>query len=114
MITLQLNNNNDLQLNNINNISLAKDIYAVEQSCKNATMALLGEMIFNTDKGIPYFETVWNGNPQIQQAEFEIRSAILDVEGVKNIKDFSIFVKNGVLSYNTTIETIYGEVAYGV
>ena len=104
----------DIKLNNLDNLSLCKDIYAVEQACKSAASTLLGEMIFNTDEGIPYFELAWGGKPNIRQLEFAIREAILKIEDVKSVKSLEVFVLNQKINYNIEIETTFGGISYGV
>lgn len=114
MITLATDSNNDLYLSNLKSIETSSDIYAIEQVINHKVKTVLGELIFNTDEGIPYFDYIWSGVPNVQQAEFYIREAILAVDGVTGIESFSIFVQNKILSYNATINTIYGSVTSGL
>jgi len=114
MTTLAIDSNNDLIVTTLKNISMVRDIDAIAVVAKTSASAVLNEMIFNQDQGVPFFDTIWGGQPNVQRAEYEIKNAILAVDGVSDISSFQIFVSGGVLSYNAIIKTIYGEVALGV
>lgn len=59
--TLSVNEVNDLYINNFNNIDLSVDLEAVKNLCKNAAQAQRGEMIYNTNQGVPTKQTLWQG-----------------------------------------------------
>lgn len=108
--TLAINANNDLYLGPDGNIVVAVGIDAVAQACKTATQALLGEMIYSTDKGVPYFETLFQvGQPNLPQFEAGFRQAVLNVEGVVGINDLVINHIDDTVSFEMTITTIYGQ-----
>lgn len=113
MITFAIDENNDLIFLN-GSIVLDINAQAVADITKSVCSTVLGEMIFNADQGIPYFDIVWNGVPNLSQAEYELRTAILSVDNVDDITDFSLFVSDDTLSYNATIQTTFGEVSIGL
>ena len=113
MTTLAVNSNNDMYTIN-GNVQLATGLQALINTAKQNVMTILGELVFNTDQGIPYFDVTWNGNPNIIQTEDYIRTAILNTNGVTNILELNAFVNNNVFSYNAKIETIYGGTTIGI
>jgi hypothetical protein len=107
--TFSVDDSNDLFIGRDGNLAIAVAIEAVLQNCAHAVKTRLGEMIFNTDQGIPFFETVWNGIPNIPQFEAAARQAILQVSGVVEIRLFNVVIIEGNLTYTAVIKTIYGE-----
>ena len=84
------------------------DIDVVAQNCDQAMRQQLGELNYDADKGIQYFNNVLTGSPNFQRFEAQARNQLLNVEGVTGIASFNYEFKGGVLSYNATINTIYG------
>ena len=85
-------------------------IDVVAQNCDQAMRQQLGELNYSADKGIQYFDNVMGGNPNFQRFEAQARTQILNVDGVSGIASFNYEFKGGVLSYNVSINTIYGTV----
>jgi hypothetical protein len=72
---------------------------------------VLGEMIYNTDQGIPFKEAVWIGSPNIAQYTSALRNAFLSVCGGNVVTEINSLVtsqKDSVLYYSAKISTIYG------
>lgn len=116
--TFAVNSNNDLFLNQDGNMSLAFDIQAVLQLCREAALTLLGEIVFQSDQGIPYETAIWIGVPNLIVFESSLRDAWLAVPGVVGVNDLTTEQRivsspgtpspvNGV-AYVATIETIFG------
>jgi len=111
---------NDIYLNSQGNIALTSDLgvsgnqQAVLQACAQAAKTLLGEIVFNTDVGIPYFETIWIGVPNLQQYKGALTRAFLTVPDVVEV--VSLIVSSGTaaasdvntLTYSAVIRTVYG------
>lgn len=114
MKTLATGANNDLYLGPSGQLALSSDLEAVSQTCEHVVKTMMGELILQTDQGIPNFQMIWNGAPNLAQAENALREALLGVKGVLAVPQLSAFVENHVLIYNATIETIYGEAALGL
>jgi hypothetical protein len=113
-LSANVNNNiediafNDLFLNNEGNISVSFDIQAVLESCAQAAQTILGELVFNTEQGIPYFQTVWIGVPNTQQFNAALRNAFLNVPNVVEVVSLITTQENNILSYNAIIRTTFG------
>lgn len=106
--TLSVNSDNDLFLDKSGNISISFDLQAVLQDCAQVAKLQLGEAVLNTNLGVPYFQTVWNGVPNIQQFNASLRAAFLGVTGVVEVVSLITSQTDNVLSYTAVIRTIYG------
>lgn len=109
MTTFNTNSNNDIFLNTAGRIDISSDQYAILKVCENAIKTMKGELVLQGNEGMPNFQTIWSGSPNIPQYENAIRQTLLGVNGVHEIKDIDVFVENNILKYNVTIKTIYGE-----
>ncbi len=108
MITsIATNSNNDIFLDSQSNLAFVNNIDAVLENCAHTMKAQLAEMIYAFDKGIPYFDTVWQ-KKNFAQFQGYARQALLAVNGVVKILSFTVEANGDVLSYQAVIETIYG------
>jgi len=99
---------NDIYLNAQGNISLSYDLQAVLQGCAQAAQTVLGEIIFNTNQGIPFFQTIWEGIPNVQQYTAALRVAFLNVPNVVEVVSLMTQQVNNEFQYTAVIRTIYG------
>ena len=76
---------NDIYLDANGNLATSNDLQCVLENCSEAARTLLGEMILNTDQGIPYFQVVWVGVPNETQFAAALRLAFLSVTGVVEV-----------------------------
>lgn len=72
----------DLVLDSAGNIAMASPPYALAQDVASAVRLFLGELWFNIDKGIPYFEEVLGQLPPASLLQGLIENAALTVPGV--------------------------------
>lgn len=107
MRILTVDKNNDLVIEN-GRLSFSTDREAVSQACEHAVKAQYGEMILAIQRGIPYNLLAWNGQPNLIQLEAYLRRAILAIDKVFNIAEFEISASNNIVTYNITINTLYG------
>jgi hypothetical protein len=120
-ISANVNNNtalgapNDIYLDSRGNLSLSFDIQAALEACAEAAKTILGEMVLNTDQGIPYFQTVWVGVPNLQQFNSALRVAFLNVPNVIEVVTLTSEIVNNpaklinsVLTYTAVIRTNFG------
>jgi len=108
MQTLSVNASNDIYLTPQGNIAIAYDLTAVLQNCEQAVKTLLGEMVLNTDQGVPYFQNVFTGTPNLQQFTAALRVAILSVPNVLEVVTLTAEFSSDILSYAATIRTSFG------
>ena len=110
---------NDLYLDQAGNLALLTGQAAVEAACATAAKAQLGEMCLQTQAGIPNFETVFVGVPNLPIFRSYLRKTLLGVDGVNDVTALTVNVvqvlnettglNESVLTYEATIESIYGE-----
>jgi hypothetical protein len=105
---LAVDENNDLYLGPDGRLALTDGLTAVLQAVQQAAQTQLAEMIYAVDQGVPNFETVWGGAPNLPQFEAYLRRAISGVEGVTGVQDLSTSVSRNRISYRAVIQTIYG------
>lgn len=114
MRTLSNDSNNDLYIAPNGQLSISSDLSALSQTCEHVVKTMMGELILQGDVGIPNFQLIWNGAPNIPQAENSLREALIAVQGVTDVTELEAFVKDNTFFYNATIKTIYGEVSIGL
>jgi len=107
-ITLAVNKNNDIYLGTRGNLVLAVDLQAVLQSAQQAVQTLLGELLYNTNRGMPNFQLIWNGTPNLPQYRVALQSLILTVPGVTEVISIDLSFSNNILSYSAIIATTFG------
>ena len=103
---------NDLYLDKERNISVSFDQEALLEQCAQAAKTLLGELIFNVDVGIPYFQSVWIGVPNMQQFNVALRRSFLSIPNVIEVLSLVVLQSDksdvNTINYNAVIRTIYG------
>ena len=72
----------DLVLDSAGNIAMASPPYALAQDVASAVRLFLGELWFDTSKGIPYFDDVLGHFPPLTLVISYIEQAALTVPGV--------------------------------
>lgn len=107
MKTLAVNSRNDLTLSG-RSLSVATGLSATMSVCERCALAILGEMVFSQQDGMPYFETTWVGAPTTAPFEAAFRQRIQRVPGVLRIDDLTTAFEAGVMTYSATITTTYG------
>lgn len=107
--SLAIDANNDLYLDDADGIAVVTGLAAALQNCKTAARTLQGEMVFAADEGIPYFQAVWVGQPNLAVFEAAMRQRLLAVADVTGIVEFTTRLEGNDLRYDATISTVYGE-----
>ncbi len=108
ILTFGVNAQNDLYLDSLGNIAFVYDLTAITQQCAQAASTLLGEMVYNVNQGIPYFQVLWVGVPNTAQFTGALRRAFLAVGGVLEVVSLITSQTGNTLSYTAVIRTIYG------
>ncbi len=99
---------NDLFLGTDGNLAQTRDLAAVLQAAQHAAQTQLGEMIYAVDQGVPNFDTIWNGAPNLSQFDAFLRRAILAVGGVRQVLEVDVRTERNTLNYRAVIQTVYG------
>jgi len=107
MRTFALDITNDIYLDASGNIAMLYDLPAVIQNCKTAMQSQLGEMQYDTGRGIPYRATMFDSyNPA--QFTAAARQTLLAVEGVTLVESFNVDRVGDSVQYTAVIKTIFG------
>lgn len=109
MQMLAVDADNDLYLDPTGSLARSSQLAATMQACAHAAKAQMGEMIYAADQGIPNFDVVWNGSPNLLQFEAAMRATLLAVPHVLEVKVFTAAIQGGKVVYSATIHTEYGE-----
>lgn len=109
MRTFNVDADNDLHLGPDGNLAMVEGLDAVMRACEHAMKGVLNEMVFHADRGMPYFESVWNDAPSLRAFENVARGTLSALSGVVRVKEFTAAAENGVLTYRAAIVTAYGE-----
>ena len=103
---------NDLYLDELGNIAMVSDLEALKNVIENVLRTQLGELQLNTQKGIPYFQTIFSHQTNVQYWKAYMVEAIENIDNVIRCESFEIDINNekNLLTYNSTIKTIYGDI----
>lgn len=107
-LCLGLNSDNDIYLGADGNLVLQSGINAVATACGTITKSSLGEMVLTSTQGIPYFQSVWRGVPNLGIWQSYLKNMLQNVDGVIEVNNLSILSRTGTLSYVATIRTTFG------
>ena len=99
MNTLLLDPNSwDLLLDSNNNIAMASNPYSIAQDVASAVKLFLGELYYNTLKGIPYFQQILGQSSPEAVMKSQAEKAALTVPEVVQAKCTALYLNNRILS----------------
>ena len=107
-LTLTTNENNDIFIGDDGNLSTSRGIEAVKFIAKGVAETQRGEIVLDVEKGLPNFESLWNGVPNIPQYEAALRLALSEVQGVESIESLVVANVEGVFKYTAVLKTTAG------
>lgn len=116
MITFLSNEDNDWYLDSNNNLAIGTGDtnlhgeQALAVCARHYAQTVLGEMIHQTDKGIPFFNTAFS-RIEIIRFEAALRERLLELVGVIEVLNVDTSVVDDVLGYSADIKTIYGNIS---
>lgn len=106
--TFGTNSNNDIYIGADGNLAILTAAPATLGACATASKAQLGEMVLAITSGIPTFQTVWTGRPNLLIFESYLRKTLKAVVGVTDVKSLTTSVVDGALKYTAVIQSVYG------
>lgn len=109
MITLEVDQNNDIFAQN-GILVVADGVRSLVQRSNQAMKLVLGEARYALDEGIPYFQAVFSGSPNLLIFEAAARKTLLAVSGVTGILSFVADISNNTLTYTATLATDLGQI----
>lgn len=107
--TFGIDANGDLVLDDGGGLAVLSGLRAVLQNCETAARTLLNEMVLAQGEGLPYFEAVFTGRPNVAVFETALRVRLLAVADVRGILTLTTRLSGDRFSYSATIRTAYGE-----
>lgn len=111
MKTFAVTTNNELVLDKSGNLSVVSELEAVSQACEQAIKSQLTEMIYAQRRGVPTFQSVWVGSPNLLQFDTYARAMLRSVPSVVEVLRLDTIAQNNTLNYNAEILTDIGTVA---
>ena len=94
MNTLLLNANWDLGVDSFRNIAVADDPYSLAQDAASAIRTFQGEVYYDTDLGIPYFQQILGFSPPVSLMKAYFNAAALTVPEVVSAVCFIASITN--------------------
>ena len=112
MDTLLLNLDGwDLCVDARGNIAMASDTYSLSQDAASAIKLFLGEYIYNTSLGIPYFEQILGKHPPANLVKSLMIEAALTVPGVVSADVFFSSVSNRQVIGQVRVADLNGNIS---
>lgn len=109
-LSIAVDENNDIYLDANGNLAIVYDLDAVRQDCDHAAKTLLGELIFDSNTGVPYLQTIFSGIVNFAQFEASLRDALLQANSaVVQVLNVSVTQTGNTVSYRAEIESTYGQ-----
>lgn len=99
---------NDIYLDSNGNLALSSGLQAILENCSQAAKTRLGELVLNTQQGIPYFTTLFIGVPLVEAFNAALTSAWLAVNGVLEVLSVVTTQSGNTFFYTATIRTSAG------
>jgi len=93
------------------NMAICSKPYSVAQDVACAIRTFLGELIFDLDTGVPYFEDILGKTPPLQLIQSTITNIALEVKNVAQARTIINKSDNGEISGETQIIDTDGEEA---
>lgn len=101
------NNTYDIEMGADRNLRMVTDRDCVQQDCVQATRMLRGEFPFDTTRGVPYMENLFQ-NKSIFEFEEALRAELLRVPNVTGVLEFRVVQVSDLLEFEAVIETNFG------
>lgn len=110
MITLELDQDNDLQLNATGTFTMLGGVQAVAQTTRNYAATRRAEMIHEMDLGIPFGLTAFDRAPNLAQFDAALRRRLLEAPEVVRVVSVDVRVSGDILKYSAIIDTTDGAI----
>lgn len=109
-----INANNDIFIGSNGNLVVLQGESAVAAAAKNASRISLGEEVLSTISGLPFFQAIFVGVPNLQMFNNYLITALTQIEGVTQVKSLTTDIEKdsfgrSVLVYEAIIQTQYSQ-----
>lgn len=99
----------DLVIDSNGNIAVASDPYSQAQDAASEIKTFEGEVYYNTNIGLPYFQSILAKSPPLQLLKEDFVQAALLVPGVTSAKCFIATVSQRALTGQVQISNSSGQ-----
>lgn len=99
----------DIEMSSDRNLRMVEDRECVQQDVLLATQMLTGEFPYDTTRGVPYMENVFQ-RKMIFEFEENLREEVLRVPNVSAVVDFRLIQVGEILEFEITMATPFGTV----
>ena len=110
MQTIAINTNNDIYIDNSGNLALKTNLSAMGDIFINKSQTNLGELSYDTEKGIDFFNTVFSSPTYLDLFQNEVITQLEDTEETQKVSNFNSTLEDDLYSYSVEIQTSYGKV----
>ena len=112
MKTFSQDSHNDIRIGSDGQFDTVDGLDAYSTVIADVVRTVRGELQLDTERGVPYFETVFKSINGIDIWKSEVRKRVLALSFVRSIDSFSASWKteNHILSYSMTVSTDNGTV----
>lgn len=112
MTTLARDANNDIHVTSDGKFAIASGLACYYDILHAAVLTIQGELLLNTERGIPYFDTIFQHPNKVLFWQSSMQSVISSFSFVRTIKSFNydIDYDKKLLTYTIKVETTDGDV----
>ena len=110
MKTFAQDSHNDIRIGSDGQFTTVNGLDAYSAVIANVVRTVRGELQLDTERGVPYFETVFKSVNGIDIWKNDVRKRILEFPFVKSIDSFEASYANKKLEYTLHISTDAGTV----
>ena len=112
MKTFSQDSHNDIRIGSDGQFDTVDGLDAYSTVIADVVRTVRGELQLDTERGVPYFETVFKSINGIDIWKNDVRKRVLALSFVRSIDSFSASWKteNHILSYSMTVSTDNGTV----
>ena len=110
MKTFAQDSHNDIRIGSDGQFATVNGLDAYSAVIANVVRTVRGELQLDTERGVPYFETVFKSVNGIDIWKNDVRKRILELPFVKSIDSFEASYANRKLEYTLHISTDAGTV----
>lgn len=102
---------NDIFVDDAHNLAMLQDKPACAQVITNALRTQMGELQYDLQKGIPYFETIFARRTNVKLWQAYMMEEIERIDHVVNVETFDITYSDNstILHYESRINTDFGD-----
>lgn len=110
MKTIAINENNDIYLTPSGNLATKQDIEAMGDIFVNKAQTVRGELQYDTEKGIDFYNTIFNSPAETEMFQSELVEQLENTEDTENVYSYTSKIDGEVYSYKAEIITAYGNI----